>query len=187
MVQHLLHIQNLVTPEIWYNTRRFRRSVSPLGASGPGFGSFQPPPLQSAEREKSASSRWMSPSCRIGGLVCRDLGHSVHLVPEVSYYQRLLASLDDLPVAVRIADVADVAEAVVNRLDRPRPSGETFDSLRLELHHPPRRRPHPLLPPRIRNRRHPRRSCRHLKYDTITTWEIAAFCHFLRFETLPTL
>ena len=40
MVQHLLHIQNLVTPEIWYNSRRFRRSVSPLGASGSGFGIF---------------------------------------------------------------------------------------------------------------------------------------------------
>ena len=51
MVQHLLHIQNLVTPEIWYNTRRFRRSVSPLGASGSGFGIFQPPPRQN-EREK---------------------------------------------------------------------------------------------------------------------------------------
>ena len=46
MVQHLLHIQNLVTPEICYNTRRFRRSVSPLGASGSGFGIFQPPPIQ---------------------------------------------------------------------------------------------------------------------------------------------
>lgn len=34
----------LVTPEIWYNTRRFRRSVSPLGASGSGFGIFLPPP-----------------------------------------------------------------------------------------------------------------------------------------------
>ena len=55
MVQHLLHIQNLVTPEIWYNTRRFRRSVSPLGASGSGFGIFQPPPLLKVEREKSAS------------------------------------------------------------------------------------------------------------------------------------
>jgi hypothetical protein len=40
MVQHLLHIQNLVTPEICYNTRRFRRSVSPLGACGSGFGIF---------------------------------------------------------------------------------------------------------------------------------------------------
>ena len=55
MVQHLLHIQNLVTPEIWYNIRRFRRLVSPLGASGSGFGIFLPPPVQDAEREKSAS------------------------------------------------------------------------------------------------------------------------------------
>ena len=38
MVQHLLHIQNLVTPEICYNIRRLRGSVSPLGASGSGFG-----------------------------------------------------------------------------------------------------------------------------------------------------
>ena len=45
MVQHLLHIQNLVTPEIWYNIRRFRRLISPLGASGSGFGIFLPPPL----------------------------------------------------------------------------------------------------------------------------------------------
>ena len=44
MVQHLLHIQNLVTPEIWYNIRRFRRLISPLGASGSGFGIFLPPP-----------------------------------------------------------------------------------------------------------------------------------------------
>ena len=43
MVQHLLHIQNLVTPEICYNTGHFRRLVSPLGASGSGFGIFQPP------------------------------------------------------------------------------------------------------------------------------------------------
>lgn len=55
MAQHLSHIQNLVTPEIWYNIRRFRRLVSPLGASGSGFGIFQPPPLTGAEREKSAS------------------------------------------------------------------------------------------------------------------------------------
>ena len=53
--QHLLHIQNLVTPAIWYNIRRFRRLVSPLGASGSGFGIFQPPPVQNVEREKSAS------------------------------------------------------------------------------------------------------------------------------------
>ena len=46
MVQHLLHIQNLVTPEIWYNIRRFRRLISPLGASGSGFGIFLPPPLR---------------------------------------------------------------------------------------------------------------------------------------------
>ena len=46
MVQHLSHIQNLVTPEIWYNIRRFRRLISPLGASGSGFGIFQPPPLK---------------------------------------------------------------------------------------------------------------------------------------------
>ena len=52
MVQHLLHIQNLVTPEICYNTRRFRRSASPLGASGSGFGIFQPPPVHDAEREQ---------------------------------------------------------------------------------------------------------------------------------------
>ena len=45
MVQHLSHIQNLVTPEIWYNIRRFRRLVSPLGASGSGFGIFHPPPI----------------------------------------------------------------------------------------------------------------------------------------------
>ena len=45
MVQHLLHIQNLVTPEIWYNIRRFRRLISPLGASGSGFGIFLPPPV----------------------------------------------------------------------------------------------------------------------------------------------
>ena len=45
MVQHLLHIQNLVTPEIWYNIRRFRRLISPLGASGSGFGIFLPPPI----------------------------------------------------------------------------------------------------------------------------------------------
>ena len=44
MVQHLLHIQNLVTPEIWYNSRRFLRLVSPLVASGSGFVIFQPPP-----------------------------------------------------------------------------------------------------------------------------------------------
>ena len=49
MVQHLLHIQNLVTPEIWYNIRRFRRLVSPLGASGSDFGIFQPPPVKNAE------------------------------------------------------------------------------------------------------------------------------------------
>ena len=55
MVQHLLHIQNLVTPEIWYNIRRFRRLISPLGASGSGFGIFQTPPIQDTEREKSAS------------------------------------------------------------------------------------------------------------------------------------
>ena len=55
MVQHLLHIRNLVTPEIWYNIRRFRRLVSPLGASGSGFGIFQPPPVKDAEREKSAT------------------------------------------------------------------------------------------------------------------------------------
>ncbi len=52
MVQHLLHIQNLVTPEIWYNIRRFRRLVSPLGASGSGFGIFQPPPDFKVEKEK---------------------------------------------------------------------------------------------------------------------------------------
>lgn len=46
MVQHLSHIQNLVTPETWYNIRRFRRAVSPFGASGSGFGIFQPPPLK---------------------------------------------------------------------------------------------------------------------------------------------
>ena len=55
MVQHLSHIQNLVTPEIWYNIRRFRRLVSPLGASGSGFGIFQPPPIHDTEREKLAS------------------------------------------------------------------------------------------------------------------------------------
>ena len=55
MVQHLLHIQNLVTPEIWYNIRRFRRLISPLGASGSGFGIFLPPPVQNVEREESAS------------------------------------------------------------------------------------------------------------------------------------
>ena len=44
MVQHLLHIQNLVTPEIWYNIRRFQRLISPLGASGSDFGIFLPPP-----------------------------------------------------------------------------------------------------------------------------------------------
>ena len=38
MVQHLLHIQNLVTPEICYNIKHLRGSVSPLGASGSGFG-----------------------------------------------------------------------------------------------------------------------------------------------------
>lgn len=38
MVQHLLHIQNLVTPEIYYNTKSLRGLVSPLGASGAGFG-----------------------------------------------------------------------------------------------------------------------------------------------------
>ena len=37
MVQHLSHIQNLVTPEIWYNIRRFRRLISLLGASGSGL------------------------------------------------------------------------------------------------------------------------------------------------------
>lgn len=52
MVQHLSHIQNLVTPEIWYNIRRFRRLVSPLGASGSGFGIFQPPPLEGTRRLK---------------------------------------------------------------------------------------------------------------------------------------
>ena len=55
MVQHLLHIQNLVTPEIWYNIRRFRRLISPLGASGSGFGIFLPPPVCKSEREKFAS------------------------------------------------------------------------------------------------------------------------------------
>ena len=55
MVQHLLHIQNLVTPEIWYNIRRFRRLISPLGASGSGFGIFLPPPVKKSEREKPAS------------------------------------------------------------------------------------------------------------------------------------
>ena len=55
MVQHLLHIQNLVTPEIWYNIRRFRRLISPLGASGSGFGIFLPPPSKKSEREKFAS------------------------------------------------------------------------------------------------------------------------------------
>ena len=44
MVRHLFHIQNLVAPETWYNIRRFRKSVSPLGASGSGIGIFQPPP-----------------------------------------------------------------------------------------------------------------------------------------------
>ena len=38
MVQHLLHIQNLVTPEICYNIRRLRGSVSPFGLSESGFG-----------------------------------------------------------------------------------------------------------------------------------------------------
>lgn len=52
MVQHLLHIQNLVTPEMCYNTRRFRRLVSPLGASGSGFGIFLPPPLEGTRRLK---------------------------------------------------------------------------------------------------------------------------------------
>ena len=56
MVQHLSHIQNLVTPGIWYNIRRFRRLVSPLGASGSGFGIFQPPPVQDAEREMDGLS-----------------------------------------------------------------------------------------------------------------------------------
>ena len=51
MVQHLSHIQNLVTPETWYNIRRFRRAVSPLGASGSGFGIFQPPPEVQTKRE----------------------------------------------------------------------------------------------------------------------------------------
>lgn len=51
MVQHLSHIQNLVTPETWYNIRRFRRAVSPLGASGSGFGIFQPPPKIQTRRE----------------------------------------------------------------------------------------------------------------------------------------
>ena len=55
MVQHLSHIQNLVTPEIWYNIRRFRRLISLLGASGSGFGIFLPPPVRHTEREKSAS------------------------------------------------------------------------------------------------------------------------------------
>ena len=50
MVQHLLHIQNLVTPEICYNTRRFRRLISLLGASGSGFGIFLPPPIHAVER-----------------------------------------------------------------------------------------------------------------------------------------
>ena len=45
MVRHLLHIQNLVTPEIWYNIRRLQRLISPLGASGSDFGIFLPPPL----------------------------------------------------------------------------------------------------------------------------------------------
>ena len=54
MVQHLLHIQNLVTPEIWYNIRRFRRLISPLGASGSGFGIFLPPPAFSQQSCASA-------------------------------------------------------------------------------------------------------------------------------------
>ena len=60
MVQHLSHIQNLVTPEIWYNIRRFRRLISPLGASGSGFGIFLPPPVHDAEREKFASPIYFS-------------------------------------------------------------------------------------------------------------------------------
>ena len=52
MVQHLLHIQNLVTPEIWYNIRRFRRLISPLGASGSGFGIFLPPPSKNCQVAK---------------------------------------------------------------------------------------------------------------------------------------
>ena len=86
-----------------------------------------------AAEDKPLEDRRFGAGRTLGGLVRRDLEHSVNLVPEVPRYQRLLASLDDFPVAVRIADVADVAEAVVDRLDRPRPSGETLDSLRLEL------------------------------------------------------
>ena len=56
MVQHLLHIQNLVTPEIWYNIRRFRRLISPLGASGSGFGIFLPPPLEKHQHENAIQS-----------------------------------------------------------------------------------------------------------------------------------
>ena len=56
MVQHLLHIQNLVTPEIWYNIRRFRRLVSLLGASGSGFGIFLPPPEFKSGKKKCGVS-----------------------------------------------------------------------------------------------------------------------------------
>ena len=56
MVRHLLHIQNLVTPEIWYNIRRFRRLISPLGASGSGFGIFLPPPLEGTRRLKGTGA-----------------------------------------------------------------------------------------------------------------------------------
>ena len=59
MVQHLLHIQNLVTPEIWYNIRSFRRLISLLGASGSSFGIFLPPPIRYTEREKSLGVEWM--------------------------------------------------------------------------------------------------------------------------------
>ena len=62
MDQHLLHIQNLVTPEICYNTRRFRRLVSPFGASGSGFGIFQIPPSRNTGRENDGgigNADWM--------------------------------------------------------------------------------------------------------------------------------
>lgn len=71
----------------------------------------------------------------LGGTGGRLLEEAAHLVPELPRYKRLLASLDDLPVVAGVADISDVAEAVVDRLHRPRPAGETLDTFPLELRH----------------------------------------------------
>lgn len=49
-------------------------------------------------------------------------------IPKFACDERLLLALDDLAVAVGIADIADVAKAIVDRLRRPCASGEAFDA-----------------------------------------------------------